>query len=55
MIVLYAFGGEGIHGFAFSMIIGVLTGAYSTIYIANPVLFWLVEREGKVSPKKLPA
>ncbi|MEI8381980.1 MAG: protein translocase subunit SecD [Planctomycetota bacterium] len=47
VIVLYVFGGEGIHGFAFSMIIGVLTGAYSTIYIANPVLFWLVDRESR--------
>ena len=51
VIVLYLAGGEGIHGFAFSMIIGVITGAYSTIYIANPVLFWLVEREGRL-PKR---
>ena len=50
VIVLYLAGGEGIHGFAFSMIIGVLTGAYSTIFIANPVLYWLVERENR--PKK---
>ena len=43
--VLYIAGGEGIHGFAFSMIIGVITGCYSTVYIANPVLLWLVNRE----------
>ncbi len=49
--VLYVAGGEGIHGFAFSMIIGVITGCYSTIYIANPVLLWLVQRENK-KPKK---
>ncbi len=51
VVVLYLAGGEGIHGFAFSMIIGVLTGAYSTIYIANPVLFWLVQREDRL-PKR---
>lgn len=45
VVVLYLFGGEGIHGFAFSMIVGVITGCYSTIYIANPVLLWLVQRE----------
>lgn len=55
VMVLYVLGGEGIHGFAFSMIIGVVTGAYSTIYIANPVLFWLVEREGRLHPKKAAA
>jgi preprotein translocase subunit SecF len=30
------------------MIIGTITGCYSTIYIANPVLLWLVTRQ---SPK----
>lgn len=45
VVVLYVAGGEGIHGFAFSMIIGVITGCYSTVYIANPVLLWLVTRE----------
>lgn len=34
------------------MIIGVVTGAYSTIYIANPVLFWLVDRESRLNPPK---
>lgn len=45
VVVLYIAGGEGIHGFAFSMLIGVITGCYSTVYIANPVLLWLVNRE----------
>ena len=45
VVVLYVSGGSGIHGFAFSMIVGVITGCYSTVYIANPVLLWLVQRE----------
>lgn len=48
VVILYIFGGDGIHVFAFSMIIGTITGCYSTIYIANPVLLWLVTRQ---SPK----
>lgn len=48
VVVLYIAGGEGIHGFAYSMIIGVITGCYSTVYIANPVLLWLVTREAKM-------
>ena len=41
---LYIFGGAGIHVFAFSMLVGTITGCYSTVYIANPVLLWLVTR-----------
>ena len=51
VVVLYIAGGEGIHGFAFSMIVGVVTGCYSTVYIANPVLLWLVQHEAP-APKK---
>jgi len=40
-IILYFVGGPGIHGFAFSMLIGVIAGTYSSIYIAAPVLLWM--------------
>ncbi len=42
VIVLYFFGGEALHGFAFALVIGVITGTYSSIYIAAPILMWLV-------------
>lgn len=45
--ILYAFGGEGIHGFAFCMLIGTMVGCYSTIYIASPILLWMWNREQK--------
>ena len=51
VVVLYIAGGEGIHGFAFSMIVGVITGCYSTVYIANPALLWLVQREDGLAKK----
>lgn len=54
VVLLYIFGGSGIHGFAFSMIIGSVAGVYSTIYIANPVLLWLVQREVKSPPATKP-
>jgi SecD/SecF fusion protein len=38
VIVLYVWGGEGIHLFAFVMVIGVIVGTYSSIYIASPLL-----------------
>ncbi|MEX0717667.1 MAG: protein translocase subunit SecD [Planctomycetaceae bacterium] len=49
--ILYAVGGEGIHGFAFCLVVGVLVGTYSTIYIASPVLLWLMNRPGSAVAK----
>jgi SecD/SecF fusion protein len=38
VFVLYVLGGEGIHLFAFVMVVGVIVGTYSSIYIASPLL-----------------
>jgi preprotein translocase subunit SecF len=37
---LYIFGGEVLRGFGFTMVVGVLVGTYSTIYIAAPLIVW---------------
>ena len=37
---LYLFGGEVLRGFAFAMVVGIIFGTYSTIYIASPVVVW---------------
>jgi SecD/SecF fusion protein len=42
-LILYLFGGQGIHAFAFTMLVGIITGSYSTIYIAAPIVLWLQE------------
>jgi len=44
VFVLYVFGGEGIHAFAFSLLVGVIVGTYSSIFIASPLLLWLTEK-----------
>ncbi|MBX9579503.1 MAG: protein translocase subunit SecF, partial [Gemmataceae bacterium] len=41
--VLYLFGGEGVHLFAFVMVIGVLVGTYSSIFVAAPLLLMFGE------------
>ena len=43
-LILYAFGGQGIHAFAFTMLIGIVAGTYSTIFIAAPIVLWLQQR-----------
>jgi|SRR3990172_9968113 len=48
VLALFFLGGEVIHDFAFALIIGVISGTYSTIYIASPVLLlWPAKRTRK--------
>jgi SecD/SecF fusion protein len=45
-------GGEATKGFAFAMLIGVITGTYSSIFVAAPILVDL--GGGKNAPAKAP-
>lgn len=38
VVILYFFGGAGIHAFAFALVIGVIVGTYSSIFVASPAL-----------------
>ena len=50
VLFLFLFGGPVIHDFAFAMLIGVITGTWSSIFVASPVLlFW--EREASSTMK----
>ncbi len=44
VVLLYWFGGEGIHAFAFALVVGVIVGTYSSVFVASPILLWLIER-----------
>jgi preprotein translocase subunit SecF len=37
---LYLMGGEVLRGFGFTMVVGIVIGTYSTIYIASPIVVW---------------
>lgn len=40
-LALFFFGGDVLHGFAFTMVVGIITGTYSTIFIASAIVsFW---------------
>ncbi len=41
VLILYGIGGAGIHGFAFSLVVGVIAGTYSSIFVASPALLWM--------------
>jgi len=49
ILILFLLGGEVTKGFAFAMLIGVLTGVYSSIFVAAPIL---VDLQGKSKKKR---
>ncbi|HUI07780.1 MAG TPA: protein translocase subunit SecD [Verrucomicrobiae bacterium] len=55
-VALYGFGGSVINDFAFCFMVGVLTGTYSSVYIASPVVLWFhraeASRASKAAAKK---
>jgi preprotein translocase subunit SecF len=53
LLALLIFGGELIHGFAIALIIGVIVGTYSSIYVASSMLMVLgISREDLMVPEK---
>ncbi len=41
VLTLWMFGGEIIHGFGFTLLVGIVVGTYSSIFVASPMLRWL--------------
>ncbi len=47
VLILFIFGGEVLRGFAFALIIGIMIGTYSSVFVATPVVIELHQRYGK--------
>ncbi|GAA4412478.1 protein translocase subunit SecDF [Nibrella viscosa] len=45
LLVLFIFGGETIRGFSFAMLIGVIVGTYSSLFVATPIVVDAMTRE----------
>jgi len=53
LIALLVFGGEVIYGFALTLIVGIVIGTYSSIFVASPIVLLLgISREDMVTVKK---
>jgi len=52
-VALYGFGGSVINDFAFCFMVGVLTGTYSSVYIASPVVLWFHRAEAAKASKAI--
>jgi len=40
VLSLFLFGGEVLNGFSFALVVGIIIGTYSTMFIASPILIW---------------
>ncbi len=47
LLIMFIFGGESIRGFIFAMLVGIVVGTYSSLFIATPVLVDTISREDK--------
>jgi preprotein translocase subunit SecF len=50
VLSLYLFGGEVLHGFAFTMLVGIISGTYSTVFIAAAIAIILTGKQVKGRP-----
>ena len=47
LVIMLIFGGESIRSFIFAMILGVIIGTCSSLFIASPVAYWIARRSDK--------
>jgi SecD/SecF fusion protein len=47
MLAIFIFGGDSIKGFMFALIIGVVVGTYSSLFVATPIMFDTSKKEEK--------
>jgi SecD/SecF fusion protein len=45
LLIMFIFGGESIRGFIFAMLVGIVVGTYSSLFIATPVLCDTISEE----------
>ena len=51
LLVIFIFGGEVIRGFMFALMVGVIVGTYSSLFIASPIMLDTMGAKGESSKK----
>ena len=55
VVALFLFGGEVLRGFAFTMIVGIITGTYSSVFVAAAVVtFWRAKGPARAAAQAPP-
>jgi SecD/SecF fusion protein len=53
LLAIFIFGGDSIRGFMFALIVGVVVGTYSSLFIATPIMYDSVKRAGATDALKI--
>lgn len=48
LLAIFIFGGESLRGFMFAMIVGIIVGTYSSLFIATPIMYDTLKKETKI-------
>jgi len=54
LVALYLYGGEALEAFAFTMLVGIVTGTYSTVFIASAIAILLGQKRARVQTATAP-
>lgn len=52
LLAIFIFGGESLRGFMFAMIVGIIFGTYSSLFIATPIMYDSVKKKSQLETKK---
>jgi preprotein translocase subunit SecF len=55
VLSIYLFGGEALRGFSFTMLVGIISGTYSTIFIASAIAILLSGKDRHAAAAAAPA
>jgi SecD/SecF fusion protein len=47
LLAMFIFGGENLRGFIFALLLGVIIGTYSSVFVATPVAYDILTKGGK--------
>ncbi|MDO6598192.1 protein translocase subunit SecDF [Oceanihabitans sp. 2_MG-2023] len=53
LLAIFIFGGDSIRGFMFALIVGVIVGTYSSLFIATPIMYDSVKKAGATDALKI--
>ena len=47
LLAIFIFGGENLRGFVFALLLGIIIGTYSSVFVATPIAYDILRRSDK--------